>query len=176
MGETPRQVPNQEWVLMYRRGLNQTRIAQLVGAPVSKVSYHVSVARRLDPNLTVEHKALAPRALTRARASGIRTMNDVIAFVNSMGKYPSSAATSPDERKLATWLQRRRRDAATDRLASAYREGLQALPGWESRTRSSVDESRWQERMAALVNFRANGEDWPRHKKTASQEEHTLGV
>lgn len=176
MGDKKHEVPNQEWVLMYRRGLNQTRIARLVGAPVSKVGYHLAVARRLDPGLTTEHEALAPKVLVRGSASGIRSMVALISFVNSAGKYPSLSAKSHEERKLARWLQRRRHDAATGRLAKHYREGLRALPDWEFKTRSSVEESRWQERLAALVSFRASGEDWPRHKKTDSEQEHSLGV
>lgn len=176
MGEKSRRIPNQEWVLMYRRGLNQTRIARLVGAPVSKVGYHLTVARRLDPSLTVEHEALAAKVGARVNSSGLKSMNDLVAFVKSKGRYPSFTATSHEERRMATWLQRRRREAATDRLAEAYQEGMQGLPGWESRTRSTVDESRWQERLAALINFRANGEDWPRHKKTDSNEEHKRAV
>jgi hypothetical protein len=161
---------------MYRRGLNQARIAQLVGAPLSKVGYHLTIARRSDPGLTAEHEAYVPNVPARVSASGIRTMMELISFVDSGGRYPSFTAPTQGERKLAKWLQRRRRDAANGRLAEVYRDGLQALPGWESRTRSSVDESRWQARLAALVSYRANGEDWPRHKKTDSEEEHTLGV
>jgi hypothetical protein len=176
MGEKSRRVPNPEWVLMYRRGLNQTRIAQLVGAPVSKVGYHLTVARRLEPDLALDHKTFAQTVPAKVSASGIGRMNDLVAFVRSTGAYPSFTATSHEERKLAAWLQRRRRDAANGRLSRHYREGLLALPGWESRTRSSIDELKWQGRLAALIDFRAKGEDWPRHKKTDSQEEHSLGI
>lgn len=161
---------------MYRRGLKKTRIALLVGVPVSKVGYHLAVARRLDPSLAAEHEAMVRNVHSRVNASGIKCMADLIAFVTSAGKYPSFTAASQEERKLAMWLQRRRRDAAADRLASVYRDGLQALPGWDSRTRLSINESRWQDRLTALIDFRANGKDWPRHKKTDSEEEHTLGV
>lgn len=176
MREKSWEVPNQEWVLMYRHGLNQARIARLVGAPVSKVGYHLTVARRLDPSLTIEHEALARKLPKRVHATSIDTMNKLIAFVKNTGRYPSLASTSDGERKLAMWLQRRRHDSTTDSLAQVFREGLQVLPGWETKTRSSMAESKWQERLAALADFRAKGEDWPRHKKTDSKEEHALGV
>lgn len=35
---------------------------------------------------------------------------------------------------------------------------------------------RVQDRLAALVKFRAAGPDWPRHKATVTGEEHELGV
>jgi hypothetical protein len=36
--------------------------------------------------------------------------------------------------------------------------------------------SRWHRRLAQLVDFREEGNDWPRHKKCDSEREHTLGV
>lgn len=177
MGDKTRQVPNPEWVLMYRCGLTRTRIAALVGAPASKVGYHLTVARVLNPGIANEHEALALNTLApKVRASGIARMNELIEFVTAEGKYPSAKAETPEERRLGLWLQRQRRRAAAGSLAPAVRDGLQALPGWETNTRSLADESRWQERLAALIDYRANGEDWPRHKKTANEEEHTLGV
>lgn len=177
MGDKTRQVPNPEWVLMYRRGLTRTRIAELVGAPASKVGYHLTVARALDPAIVNEHETLAPNTVApKVRASGIARMNELIEFVTAESKYPTSKAQTPEERRLGLWLQRQRRRAAAGSLAPDVRDGLQALPGWETNTRSFADEARWQERLAALIDYRANGEDWPRHKKTGNAEEHTLGV
>jgi hypothetical protein len=38
------------------------------------------------------------------------------------------------------------------------------------------DEARWYERLAELVDFRLEGNDWPRHHDYESEREHTLGV
>jgi hypothetical protein len=38
-----------------------------------------------------------------------------------------------------------------------------------------ADEARWQDRLAALARYRADGHDWPRHKAPTG-EEHDLGV
>lgn len=177
MGDKARQVPNPEWVLMYRRGLTRSQIANLVEAPASKVGYHLTVARGLDPGLVAEHEGAARRKpAPRVTSRGIQSMNELIDFVTSQGRYPSYSAASPEERTLAIWLQRRRRNAAAGTLAPAFREGLRALPGWATNTRALTDESRWQKRLAALIAYRAAGEDWPRHKKTDTEEEHSLGV
>lgn len=160
---------------MYRRGLSRTQIANLVGASSSKVGYHLTIARRLDPGLVLEHKSFASAA-TRVSGDSIFRMNELIEFVTQEGRYPSSKAASPHERVLGQWLLRRRHDFATGSLAPAFREGLQTLPGWEIDPRALTNEFRWQERLAALVNYRAQGQEWPRHKKTASEDEHTLGV
>jgi hypothetical protein len=170
------EVPHPEWVLMYRLGLTGTRIAELTGTPRSKVGYHLTVARRLDPGLDQEHKARTPRKGVRVSAGSVERMNEPIEFVGSVGRYPSYVGSSQEERRLAVWLQRRRHEVSVDQLAPVFRDGLRALPGWEFRTRSSIDESRWHECLAALVAYRASGKDWPRHKKTASEDEHTLGI
>lgn len=179
MGDKSRQVPHPEWVLMYRRGLTRSRIANLVGAPVSKVGYHLTVARDIYPELVHEHEAAAPRGGDQSQTvtgRGIATMNALINFVTTHGRYPASKAPSQEERALGLWLQRRRRNAAAGTLAPAFRDGLQTLPDWATNTRTLSDESRWNERFAGLAAYRAAGEEWPRHKNAATEEEHTLGV
>lgn len=68
--------------------------------------------------------------------------------------------------------------AATATMAGdpAHREGLARVPGWEGSPRAAADEARWHDRLAQLVDFRAGGNDWPRHHDYASDREHTLGV
>lgn len=162
---------------MYRLGLTRSRIAVLVGAPASTVGYHLTVARGLDAGLANEHEAAkVGKKGTPVTQRGLKSMTKLIDFVKVEGRYPTYSSTSTEERTLAMWLQRRRRNAAAGTLAPAFREGLQALSGWEANTRAWSDESRWQERLTALIEYRAKGEDWPRHKKTATAEEHVLGV
>lgn len=175
MGDGARKVPNAEWVLMYRRGLTGSRIAKLVGAPAGKVRYHLTVARSIEPGLVLEHEALAPD-VTSATVNGIARMNELVEFVAREGRCPSSKAASPDERSLGQWLLRRRRDAVKGILSPVFREGLRVLPDWEVPARILSVESRWQEQLSALADYRERGEDWPRHKMTASNEEHGLGV
>jgi hypothetical protein len=57
------------------------------------------------------------------------------------------------------WLQRRRAEARADRLAPAFREGLDVLAGWESRPRVEADEDRWNRRLEQLKEYRAAGND-----------------
>lgn len=42
--------------------------------------------------------------------------------------------------------------------------------------RAETDEARWQQRLTALIAYRAAGNDWPRHKASITGEEHELGV
>lgn len=63
-----------------------------------------------------------------------------------------------------------------DRSECGVRDGLAVLPGWEGKPRSEANEDRWRERLAALVAYRAAGNDWPRHKAFVTGEEHELGV
>jgi hypothetical protein len=103
-------------------------------------------------------------------------MQEMVTLVQETGRYPSRNAKSISERSLAVWLQRRREDARAGRLAPEFREGLAALAGWEGKPRAEADEERWQERLAALVGYRAAGNDWPRHKGVITGEEQKLGV
>lgn len=77
---------------------------------------------------------------------------------------------------MAGWLQQRRRDATDGSLQSAYRDGLARVPGWAGNARAVADESRWQKRLAGLVDFRQEVQDWPRHDDYELEREHSLGV
>ena len=62
-------------------------------------------------------------------------------------------------------------------LSPIYKEGLKAVPGWDQQPgRKAKDEARWHKRLAELMNYTAAGNDWPRHKKTDSDQERTLGI
>lgn len=168
--------PNAEWVLMYRHGLGRRQIAELVEAASATVGYHLGVARRIDPGLQAEHEAAAAGRHSRVTTQGVERMRQLVTFVQETGRYPSRHSGSQSERNLAGWLQRRRQEARTGALPTTYRKGLAVLPAWQTPPRSDADEIRWQERLRALIRYRAAGHDWPRHKATVSGEEHELGV
>jgi hypothetical protein len=77
---------------------------------------------------------------------------------------------------LAAWLLRRRQDNDRGTLSPTYQEGLQEIPGWEQRTRKADNETRWNQRLLDLGEYTAAGNDWPRHKKTDTEEERVLGM
>jgi hypothetical protein len=161
---------------MYRKGLSREQIAALVEAAPSTVNYHIRVARTLEPRLEADHEAAARAKPAHATAQGLERMQQLVAIVQETGRYPSRHSPSDTERTLSAWLQRRRVDARAETLAEAYREGLTVLPDWQSRSRAEADEARWQERLAALTEYRAAGNDWPRHKASVEGQEHDLGV
>lgn len=171
-----RKAPNAEWVLMYRRGLGRRQIAELVKAAPATVGYHLCVARKLNPGLQAEHEAATVRKPSKVTAQGIERMQQLVTLVQETGRYPSRHSGCESERNLAAWLQRRRQEARTGALPPTFREGLAVLPAWQTPPRADADENRWQERLQALVEYRAAGHDWPRHKAPASGEEHELGV
>jgi hypothetical protein len=168
--------PNAEWVLLYRKGLSREQIAALVEASPSKVNYHLRVALTLERGLEAYHAAAARAKTAHATRQGLERMQQLVTLVQETGRYPSRHSLSDTERALAAWLRRRREDAWADTLAEAYREGLAVLPDWQTRPRSEADEARWQERLAALTDYRAAGNDWPRHKASVEGQEHDLGV
>lgn len=161
---------------MYRKGLGRRQIADLVGAAPATVGYHLGIARNLYPGLQAEHRAAAATKLTKVTTLGSKRMHQLVAMVKETGRYPSRHAGSESERTAAAWLQRRRKDARTGTLAPAFREGLSVLPGWQTPPRVEADENRWHERLKALAEYRAAGNDWPRHKAGVSGKEHELGV
>jgi hypothetical protein len=169
--------PNAEWVLMYRGGLTRGQIAKLVGAATSTVGYHLAIARSTNPGLQSAHEAAAAlKTRHAATPQGLDHTRELLAFVKETSRYPSRTGGTLTERTLAAWLQRRREDARDGTLARAYRDALAELSSWQTPSRAEADEARWAERLAALVEFRAAGNDWPRHKAFVEGPEHDLGV
>ncbi|MGO4807056.1 helicase associated domain-containing protein [Arthrobacter sp. 2MCAF15] len=172
-----RRAPDAEWVLMYRLGLSRQRIAALVRAEPAAVGYHLLIARRQDPGLEAEHHAAADAAaVPHPSPTDLARMDEVIAWVSAEGRLPEDRSGDRGERSMARWLSGRRREAAAGTLDPAYSSGLARLPGWLENRREAEDEARWQHRLAQLVDFRQEGNDWPRHKDCDSEREHTLGV
>lgn len=50
------------------------------------------------------------------------------------------------------------------------------MPGWAKNRQEVADEARWHEHLVELVDFRQEGNDWPRRRDFGSEREHTLGV
>lgn len=148
----------------------RSRIAELVGGPASTVGYHLRLACAADPGLREAHEAAANAKPARVTAQGLALMQELVALVQETGCYPSRTADRTSERARAAWLQRLREEAWAGTLAQEYRDGLAVLDGWEGKPRAEADENRWQERLTALVEYRAAGNDWPRHKAVITGE------
>jgi hypothetical protein len=170
-----RRAPYAEWVLMYRLGLSRKRIAELVRAEPATVGYHLVIARRRDPELEAAHLTAAGTT-SRPSLSSLARMDEIIAWIEAKGRLPRERSEDEGERSMARWFSDRRREAARGTLHAAYGEGLSRVPGWDWNPRTAAEEARWHRRLAQLVDFREEGNDWPRHKKCDSEREHTLGV
>jgi helicase associated protein len=164
-----------EWVLMYRKGLSRTKIAELTRNDVATVSRHISWAKTADPALHVEHAAAAKGSAARA-VPGLKRMYQVVAMFEATGRYPSRNAEDRAERELAQWLRRRRRDAEAGILNPVIGEGLAALPDWLRKPREAAHQQRWQDRLQELVAYRAAGNHWPRTTPGATGQERELGI
>jgi hypothetical protein len=176
MTEVKRPAPHPEWVQMYRQGIPTAAIAAAAGVAKSTVRYHLRIAAQADPAIRDEHRAAAG-APAQPSGAGLRNMKNLITLYKTEGRLPSFKGKSPGERALAVWLQRRRQDAAQGALSPIYREGLRAIPCWDQQpSRKTRDEARWHQRLADLVDYMAADNDWPRHKKTDSEQERTLGI
>jgi hypothetical protein len=172
-----RRAPDAEWVLMYRLGLSRKRIAELVRVHPAVIGYHLVIARRQDPGLEAEHHAAAGAApVPYPSPTDLARMEEVIAWVSAEGRLPDGRSSHRDERAMARWLSGRRCEAAEGTLDPAYSHGLARVPGWTENRREIADEARWHERLVELVDFRQEGNDWPRHHDYDSEREHTLGV
>lgn len=177
MPEQKRTAPHAEWVLMYRQGLTTAKIAATSGAAQSTVRYHLAIAAAAEPSIRDDHRsATRPTPSTRITPAGLQNLHDTVALYKAEGRLPSSKSVSARERALATWLLRRRQDYDQRTLSSTYSDGLQEIPGWEQRTRTSADEARWNQRQQELTTYMTAGNDWPRHKRTGTEEERVLGM
>ena len=162
---------------MYRLGLSRQRIAELVRAEPATVGYHLVIARRRDPELEAEHQTAADAApVPHPSVRGLARMEEVITWISAEGRLPRDRSKDKGERSVARWLSYRRREAAEGTLDLAYRDGLSRVPEWAGNHRAAAAEARWHDRLAELVDFRQEGNDWPRHHHYDSEREHTLGV
>jgi hypothetical protein len=161
---------------MYRDGLTGHRISTLTGKPASTVDYHLRLARAADPQLAAAHARSRSGSASRVTSLGRNRMRQLVAMVQSTGRFPSRHGGTTAERTLAAWRQRRGEDAPAGRLPDEFKDGLSILPDWARPLRAEADEERWLARFEALTAYRAAGNDWPRHKATINGEEHDLGV
>lgn len=175
MDRKSRHAPDAEWVLMYRLGLSRKRIAELARVHSAVVGYHLVIGRRQDPGLEAAHQAAAGTEASPSPA-GLARMEEIIGWATAEGRLPRDRAKDKWERSMARWLSDRRREAADGILHQAYDDGLGRIPGWAGNPRAAADEARWHDRLAQLVEYRVEGNDWPRHHHYASEREHTLGV
>ncbi|MEJ1179585.1 MULTISPECIES: helicase associated domain-containing protein [unclassified Pseudarthrobacter] len=176
MPEHRRKAPHPEWVLMYRQGIASPKIGAEAGVAKSTVRYHLHIAAQADPSIRHEHRAAAG-APGQPSGAGLRNMENIIALYKAESRLPYFKGPSSRERALAVWLQRRRQDANRDALSPIYREGLKAIPGWDQQpSRKAKDEARWHQCLTELIDYMATGNNWPRHKKTDSEQERTLGI
>lgn len=169
--------PHPEWVQMYRQGLTTTQIAATTGAASNTVRYHLAIAAAADPSLRDDHRTAArPARTTRITPAGLQNLHDTLALYRAEGRLPSSKSATARERALATWLVNRRQDHDRGTLSPVYGDGLQEIPRWEQRTRKDNDEERWNHRLQELTAYMAAGNDWPRHKRTDTEDERVLGM
>lgn len=174
MTERRRRTPDPEWVEMYGSGIPVPKIAAAAGAPETTVRRHLAIAARQNPELRAAHKAAASKP-RRVTAPGQKNLNEVLSFHEAEGRLPSRRTDR--ERALATWLQRRRREAADGTLSPAYARALVSIPNWrEQPTRRAADKVRWTQRLGEVASYLASRNDWPRHHRTEDQDERTLGI
>jgi hypothetical protein len=177
MTEQKRTAPHPEWVQMYRQGLSTRKIAALAGVGQTTVRYHLAIAAAAEPSIRADHRnATRKTPTTRITPAGLQNLHDTIALYKAEGRLPSTKSPSARERALATWLTRRRQDHDRGTLSPTYSVGLQGIPDWEQRTRKEGDEARWNQRLQELTAYMAAGNDWPRHKRTDTEDERVLGI
>lgn len=114
-----RVAPDPEWVLMYRQGIPTSKIAAGAGVAETTVRYNLAIATRQDPGLRAAHQAALPPAAPRVTGSGQRNVQEILAFYEAEGRLPVHGR-SARESALASWLHRRRKEAAGGTLSPAY--------------------------------------------------------
>lgn len=161
---------------MYRRGIPAPKIAAADGVAETTVRYHLAIAAKLDPRIRAEHQAVLPAAPPRITAPGKQNLDDILAFYKTEGRLPIFSR-SAREKALAVWLHRRRKEAAQGTLSPAYADALDVIPDWRKPSaKQADDEARWTQRLTEVAEYRAAGNDWPRHNRTNDPSERMLGV
>jgi hypothetical protein len=84
--------PEREWVLTYRRGLSRGKIAEVTGAPLRTVGYHLTVARKLQSGLRDEHEEAAQKAHRPVPDQSMKRLAQLVAWMQESGRHPSPEA------------------------------------------------------------------------------------
>jgi hypothetical protein len=173
---TRREAPDPELVQMYRQGIPSAKIAECKGMAASTVRYHLHLAVQTEPQLREQHNAARGKVI-RNTSAGRRNLNDTISFYEAEGRLPTTGGKTARERALGSWLHSRRKAAAAGTLSPVYRDGLAVIPHWNTQpTRTETNAAVWERRLGDLIDFRADGHDWPRHKGSGTEQERVLGV
>lgn len=163
--------PNEEWVLMYRKGLSGYRIAELVGRPENTITYHLRIAKASDPTLQSEHDAARPQI-----QAGKDILENLVRYVQDHGEFPTSKASDPGIRKIGYWIERRRFEASNGIPNDEFHPRLdEALPGWREPQKRLKEDVNWSRKFESLVSYLAAGNDWPRNRTGESEEERAHG-
>ncbi|WP_251046472.1 helicase associated domain-containing protein [Arthrobacter sp. ISL-85] len=135
------------------------------------------MAAQKDPALREQHAQATPATPPRVDNRSLENLEDILALYRTEGRLPSSRAKSARERTLSSWLGRKRQESETGRLSAVVRDRLREIPGWDApRKQKEKRAALWNQRLSELVKYRAEGNDWPLHKKAATEQERLLGV
>jgi hypothetical protein len=163
--------------LMYRKGLTVGRIAELCRAVPQTVSRHIRGQCVQQPDMQVEHLANRPSPNTRPPLSSwVANVDALHEILEVEGRFPTTSDSSPDRRRLGSWLSVQRRAYREGRLSQTKIAALQPLAGWTRNQRVVEDGRRWQERLQELYAFHQHECRWPRHRNYKTAAEHVIGV
>jgi hypothetical protein len=169
-----------EWVLFYRQGVSAEQIARLTGRPVAQVRNYLTRIARQHPNLVagrlyLHDRPLPPPAGWVDRDRGWkRRLGELTRFMAEHGRRPQLGGDEAGEGQTAHWLTMQRSAYKTGRLPGHRARWLdEALPAWQTDTRTLHNDAAWRLHLAAVVAFRAEHGRWP--KRGGAGGEHKLG-
>jgi hypothetical protein len=139
--------PRPDPVLLYRAGLPQKKIAELTGAPLSTVSYHLAAAKAADPALKAA-QAAAGKSTTQVPGAGLEAHGPGDLDGPSNRTLPVTHGRCCVGTEAGGMAAAPAPDANAGIPDPAVREGLAMLPDWRCRPGHLEREAMWQDPAA----------------------------
>lgn len=184
---TRSQAFREEWLLLYRKGLDFHDIARICCTLPRTAEAYIRDQLARDPSLfdTRLSRCLEPSLPLFRDEDASRGWNgnllSLAKFVEAQGRFPRRAADTTMvagalEVFLYHWARAQRGRSAAGQLTTRQERQLEAIPRWTVLGKDQLNTRHWDARFTACRAFVAERGQLPRYRRGTTDRERSLGT
>lgn len=184
---TRSQASREEWLLLYRKGLDVQDIARVCHTLPQTADAYIRDQLARDPSLfdTRLGRCLEPSLPVFREEDASRgwdgNLLSLALFVEAHGRFPRRSADTTTvsgalEVFLYHWGREQRGRSAVGQLTARQERRLEAIPRWTVLGRDQLHTRHWNERFTACTTFVAEHGHLPRYRRGTTERECSLGT